>query len=272
MPLYDAFTHPCGAALGEIRKLFKAIKENQADVVSQMLEKNPALAHAKNPDERDQSPVLFPAVESKNPAIVRALLEKGADWRLPTRAGWNVLIQACGVATPEIVDLLINIGKAQLNERDRWGSLPIYAAIGNPQMLNHLLERGAKVDLKIALDLNRLDLAERLIKDFPAWVHFRFGTGLTLLHDVARSEAQNVAAMKLLIDNGADVNAVTNWDATPLHVAAFNGRTKTAEYLLSRGAKPNEKDNHDRTPLALAIEEGFERCADVIRRGGGLPD
>ena len=148
-------------------------------------------------------------------------------------------MQACGIATPEIVDLLIQHG-ANLNERDRWGSLPIYAAIGNPQMLNHLLQRRRAGRSEDPLDLNRLDLAEKLIKDFPAWVHFRFGTGLTLLHDLARSEAQNVAAMKLLIDNGADVNAVTNWDAAPLHVAAFNG-ARNRRVFAAAGAEPTSR-------------------------------
>ncbi len=43
---------------------------------------------------------------------------------------------------------------------------------------------------------------------------------------------------------------------TPLHLAAKNGMTKTAQELLSLGANPNLQDNSGKTPLHYAAEFG----------------
>jgi ankyrin repeat protein len=156
---------------------------------------------------------------------------------------------------------------ADLNVRDVWGSLPIYAATGNAPMLQFLLARGANVDLKAALDLKRFDLATQLLMEDPSRARFRFGTGLTLLHDLARDGG--LEAMKLLLAHGADVNARTNWEATPLHVAAFNGHDAAVRFLLDHGAQVNAKDDRGNTPYAVATQNNHMRCAEILLAHGG---
>ena len=55
--------------------------------------------------------------------------------------------------------------------------------------------------------------------------------GWTPLH-YAAAYNENDAAVKLLVSNGADVNAKNNGDTTPLHSAASNQNVKIVEYLL----------------------------------------
>ncbi len=267
LPLFDAFHQPAELAPTEVQEFVRTVQAGDEARVQELLAANYGLARAKALDA-DQTPVLFLAVDTKHAQIVRALLAHGADWRITTRSGWTVLARACSDSTPEIVDLLLADG-ADLNIRDVWGSLPIYGAVANPEMFSHLLAQGAIIDLKTAIDLDRLDLARSLVEEDPSHAHFRFGTGMTLLHNFAQSREQNVAAMSLLVSAGADVNARTNWDATPLHLAAFNGRATAAEFLLNHGAVINTKDNQRRTPLALALEKQHLDCANILLQRGG---
>src|SRR5205823_9094865 len=221
-PLCDAFHQSAEIGGKETQTFVAAVKAGDVELVRELLRKEPDLARAKAEDA-DQTPALYLAVETKNAELVRLLLEHGADWRTTTRSAWTVLAKACAEGTPEIVELLLKHG-ADVNRRDRWGSLPIYGA--NTAMRDLLLKRGAQIDLKTALDLNRLDLVQQLLRDDPAQARFRFGTGMSLLHDLAQAPQENVAAMELLFAAGAEINAQTNWGATPLQIGRASCRER----------------------------------------------
>lgn len=263
MPQYDAFDVPAEISEDDVQRIVDAVREGQTDRVGQLLEVNPALAKAKAPDV-DQTPVLYLAVDTKDTELVQLLLESGANWEATPRSGWTVLARACSHSTPEIVDLLLERG-ADLNERDAWGTLPLYGALGNRTMMLHLLKCGAAADVKMAIDMDRLDIAERLLKEDPAQARIRFGTGLTLLHDSARVGETRVKAMELLLAYGADINAVTNWDATPLHLAVFHGNTQAAAFLVDHGSRLDTEDNYGLTPLDVAKAADHEDCAELLR-------
>lgn len=58
--------------------------------------------------------------------------------------------------------------------------------------------------------------------------------------------------VKLLLKNGADVNARNKSHKTPLHKAAKAGHPKVIEILLKHGAKKDLKDDRGRTALQYA--------------------
>ena len=68
--------------------------------------------------------------------------------------------------------------------------------------------------------------------------------GETALHCAAFWGRYEIA--KLLIDHGADVNALTDRRSTPLHDAARMSNAKLARLLLEKGAKPNARDKDNR--------------------------
>ncbi|MBZ5607286.1 MAG: ankyrin repeat domain-containing protein [Acidobacteriia bacterium] len=59
-------------------------------------------------------------------------------------------------------------------------------------------------------------------------------------------------AVKILVEAGADVNAVNEGDFTALHGAAFRGLDEVIEYLVAHGANINARDFRGRTPYRLA--------------------
>lgn len=59
-------------------------------------------------------------------------------------------------------------------------------------------------------------------------------------------------AVKVLLDAGADINAVNEADFTALHGAAFRGLDEVIQSLVDRGANINARDFRGRTPYRLA--------------------
>jgi uncharacterized protein len=59
-------------------------------------------------------------------------------------------------------------------------------------------------------------------------------------------------AVKLLLDAGADINAVNEADFAAIHGAAFRGLNEVIQILVDRGANINARDFRGRTPYRLA--------------------
>ncbi len=59
-------------------------------------------------------------------------------------------------------------------------------------------------------------------------------------------------AVKVLLDAGADINAVNEADFTALHGAAFRGLDEVIQILVDRGANINARDFRGRTPYRIA--------------------
>ncbi len=67
-----------------------------------------------------------------------------------------------------------------------------------------------------------------------------------------KTEAEAVAAIKLCLDAGVDVNDVDHQGDTALHGAAQKGYDQVVQFLADHGAKLDIKDKKGRTPLDAA--------------------
>ncbi|PKK44822.1 hypothetical protein CI102_11857, partial [Trichoderma harzianum] len=78
--------------------------------------------------------------------------------------------------------------------------------------------------------------------------------------------------IKLLLDSGADANALGYLGKTPLLFAAQEGNESTFELLLKRGADPFAKCAGDkRTMLSWAAVNGHVKTAQfLIERGANM--
>ena len=77
---------------------------------------------------------------------------------------------------------------------------------------------------------------------------------------------------KILIDEGADINAGTNGLRTPLHSAAIWGNRDNVELLLINGAEINVQDGRSRTPLSWAKERGHTEIVELLTKHGAKDD
>ena len=90
--------------------------------------------------------------------------------------------------------------------------------------------------------------------------------GRTYLHFAAI--LGHVEAMKVLILDDAEVDAVDKSESTALHLAAWRGHVDVAKVLLENGAKVNAVDKIKRTALHRASRNGHVDVAKVLIQNG----
>ena len=124
-------------------------------------------------------------------------------------------------------------------------------------------------------------------------VDYRYQGGFTALHSA--SDQGNFAVAKLLIESGADVNAVADDGSTALHTINVNaylknlnlfrnfshermvtvdesdGHIAVLKLLLSKGAKIDHRDSFGVTPLYLMTERGMIKIAEILILNGANP-
>jgi len=94
--------------------------------------------------------------------------------------------------------------------------------------------------------------------------------GGTPLHLASHHDRPDM--IRLLLDEGADLTIRNQWGRTPLHVAARRNCDLVAALLLSRGADPNATTKEGWTPLHVAQMAGHPRVRDLLLTHGAAPD
>ncbi|KAJ5319727.1 hypothetical protein N7508_000010 [Penicillium antarcticum] len=77
------------------------------------------------------------------------------------------------------------------------------------------------------------------------------------------------AAVRLLLDRGADPNAVDGTGSTALHAAVRGGHHTIVRELLRYSANTSMVDAAGWLPLHYAAETGDERCLGILLQAGG---
>ena len=95
-------------------------------------------------------------------------------------------------------------------------------------------------------------------------VRARASDGDTPLHKVALW-GDNYAT-KLLLDAGADIDAIGDMGCTPLYFAVMNDHELVAATLLDRGANPDIRSDLGRTPKELALESNKKEMVRLFRK------
>ncbi|KAJ1472114.1 ankyrin repeat-containing domain protein, partial [Baffinella frigidus] len=88
-------------------------------------------------------------------------------------------------------------------------------------------------------------------------------TGWTPIY-IAASAGYDALA-QILLDEGANVNAVTKLGVMPLHRAAQNGNDAVIEILLSHGADCRARTNCGWTAEGIASSRGYTNIAVLLQ-------
>jgi ankyrin repeat protein len=113
----------------------------------------------------------------------------------------------------------------------------------------------------------REDLAAvRALLSEGADVNSRAIDGTTALHWMVRAE--NLELVELLLKAGADPNAADRYGVTPLYLACSLANVPMMEKLLAAGADPNLTDQSGETLLMIASHVGEPAAAKVLLARG----
>lgn len=91
-------------------------------------------------------------------------------------------------------------------------------------------------------------------------------------------EEGDIFYIKILVQNGADINIKSKFGRTALHEAALYGQVYIVKFLLENGANVNAKNPRGETPLFYAEEglivgpsrtEKHKEVATLLRKYGG---
>ena len=226
--------------------LHYAVQANDAATVDLLIRSG---AKVKITNRYGVSPLTL-AVTNANPDIVERLLRAGADANGSIQDGETVLMTAARVGNAAVVRLLLANG-ANANYTERWlgqTALMWAAAEDHAAVVEALVEAGA--------DKN----ASSMVLEHYALSPQEGGTpkvatpkgGMAVLHYAARQGS--LAAVRTLVEKGADIDQTDPDGLTPLIYAIINGHYDSASYLLEHGANPNLADSYGRTALFAALD------------------
>ena len=198
-----------------------------------------------------EDPVRNGRLPANIAAVARAIIDAARRERAPnlqeqldyalTLVSWSWIAQQSGVQI-ELIDVLVDAGAAtDVNPANALVNGHIAAA-------EHLVRRGAKLTLPVALGLGRWDDVDRLIATANE-EQKRFSFVLSALNGKAD-------ALRRMIRAGVDVNAPSKAlypHGTPLHHAVSSGSLDAVKVLVEAGARLDTTDTAwGGTPLGWA--------------------
>jgi serine/threonine-protein phosphatase 6 regulatory ankyrin repeat subunit B len=214
---------------------------------------------------------------------VKHLIENGANVNLGeirTVDDWTPLHYAVSFVYADteslsefaMVRLLVDHG-ADVNQTDGAKRTPIYLA-KRLDVIKFLVENGAYVkDVKDTVPIIScvlrnnapIEVIQYLLEQGAKVTDRKYDFLSSVISDRMRSAPQKMDLVKLLVDNGADVNSTDVLGNTPIFAASYNGDLKMVKYLVSKGATLNLRNTSNETALSYACRYNASDLLNVVK-------
>jgi ankyrin repeat protein len=199
------------------------------------------LVEAREPASRQRAPAMEERDDGMQ--LMTALLAAGADPDAMTAGSPKLADALVPSAIRPIIDNAINVGGAT--------PLLLAAQAADVEAMRVLVAVGA----------------DPLASTYGGTTALMLAAGLVHVEGSQRfrPESEALAAVRLALELGADVDAANEHGQTALHGAVYRAANTIIQELHDAGARTDLADERGRTPRRLA-EEGFNQVASVIRR------
>ncbi|MBQ0959427.1 ankyrin repeat domain-containing protein [Ideonella sp. 4Y11] len=181
---------------------------------------------------------FFRAVNVDNVSGVRSALERGLDPNVLDERGQCALYLAVREDNPQVFELLLTWPGIRLDQRNAVGETPLMMAAlkGQIERMQRLMDRGAAIHQE-------------------AWSPIHYA-----------ATGPSVAAVKLLLDKGAPVDARSANGSTPLMMAARYGDERSVKLLVERGADLAARNNLGLDAVAFAQGADRDWMVETLER------
>lgn len=220
---------------------------------------------------------LMEAVRTGNIEIAKLLIEHNSDINIKNKDGKNMIMIACEKGNEEMFNLLIE-NNADINEKSSWGaSALIYASEkGNINIMQYLIDNGIDVNGK-ADDNGDTPLLWAVTGENPyeaSKLLIENGADINATNDSGVAPATILAAstpkvVKLLKDNGADLDTKFLDYYPPIAIAAGAGNLEIVKALVENGVDVNYYPNDiNYTAIFHAIDQHNYEVAEYLFKNG----
>ncbi|XP_020288603.1 ankyrin-1 isoform X5 [Pseudomyrmex gracilis] len=274
--------------------LHLACKGCRADVVRHLIEfvkekKGPevATAYVNSLTNEGASALHYAAqiepseveIPGEDRAIIRALLDNGADVSVQTKQAQESAFHYCALAgNNEVLQEMISrmsatdVQKA-LNRQSAVGWTPLLIAShrGHMELVTTLLANHGRVDvfdlegrsaLHLAAEHGYLQVCDALLAN-KAFINSKSRVGRTALHLAAMNGYTHLVRF-LVQDHGAAIDVLTLRKQTPLHLAAGAGQLEVCRLLLELGASIDATDDQGQKPIHAAAMNNYAEVAQLF--------
>jgi cytohesin len=249
----------------ETDRLSKAAKDRYRDSLQALLQEGVDINAL---DEYGET-ILHHAVITGDARAVRLLLEHGANVHARGENAGTVLQSAAWLGSVETVQLLLDYGAAQ-DPQDAQLALRNCFFDNGQAKAPLLIAAGARMGLIEAIHAHDIDLVRRLLDEGTDPNDSRENY-TPLMHAISSDNPWNkVDMIDLLIERGADVNAIGAEHETALLLAISSGISEWVFYFLDHGADINLSIGTVEPPLMRAIACFPKIVNDLIKRGADV--
>jgi uncharacterized protein len=211
------------------QEFFDAIRAGDRSAVESLLSADPGLLESKDANGLGAYPA---AKYSGRNEIAGLLLKRGVPL--------DVFAACMAGAGDHAVELISrDPGLVRSYSHDGWTPLHLACFFSQPSLVETLIAQGADVNAR----------SRNAMQNTP-------------LH--AASAGRNHGAVRLLLENGGEVNACQEGGWTALHAAAQNGDVEMARLLIAGGADVQARAANQQNAMDLALGKGHQAMVDLL--------